>query len=180
MGSSIQRSIYNRKATQMAALCGHGIQARLRNDAHAYDMMKLAAPHTRIGRDRLHCPDGHATVRRSSVRFRSHRPSEAVYHASFAHIMILALALAFCALLLALASGPVRRWTAKARILSALPGPREHWLLDSLPVTSSAEHHLVMLRWTKELGGIYRIRIGHVHVSVTSCSCWGLARLRAI
>ncbi len=53
-----------------------------------------------------------------------------------------------------------KHWKA----LSRLPIPSGGGLFGQLSVLSRPDHHSIMTKWASELGGIYRMRLAHMHV----------------
>ena len=55
-------------------------------------------------------------------------------------------------------------WLRHWKVLSKLPIPSGGGLFGQLSVLSRPDHHEVMTRWASKLGGIYRMRLAHMHV----------------
>lgn len=51
-------------------------------------------------------------------------------------------------------------------LLRKLPGPKGDLLVGQLPVLASAQHHNILAQWAAQFGGIYKMRLAHINVSV--------------
>ena len=65
----------------------------------------------------------------------------------------------------------LRTWLAREQRLRSIPMPRPHWLLGNLETLRRSDHHLVMRQWADELGGIFRLRLGHIQVPFIALLC---------
>ena len=62
----------------------------------------------------------------------------------------------------------VVEWMRCARLLSKLPVPKGHPVLGQLQVLASPQHHIMLAKWAAELGGIYRMRLAHINVLLST------------
>ena len=65
----------------------------------------------------------------------------------------------------ALAGLRVAAWLRAYLILRRLPGPQGHLVLGQLGDVVKPDHHRTLHRWACKYGGIYRMRLAHIHVS---------------
>lgn len=65
----------------------------------------------------------------------------------------------------ALAGLRLAAWLRAYLILRRLPGPRGHPVLGQLGDVVKPDHHRTLHRWACKYGGIYRMRLAHIHVS---------------
>ena len=65
----------------------------------------------------------------------------------------------------ALAGLRVAAWLRAYLILRRLPGPQGHLVLGQLGDVVKPDHHRTLHKWACKYGGIYRMRLAHIHVS---------------